>query len=82
MNHIPDAAMTIATTALFAKRNHDVALNIYNWRAKETDRLFRAMATELRKVAAEVELAGNDHIRITPPAKPNTRILARTTTTV
>ena len=38
-----------------------------NWRVKETDRLF-AMATELRKVGAEVE-EGEDYIRITPPAK-------------
>ncbi|ENS0431901.1 3-phosphoshikimate 1-carboxyvinyltransferase [Salmonella enterica] len=66
MNHIPDAAMTIATTALFAKETTTLR-NIYNWRVKETDRLF-AMATELRKVGAEVE-EGHDYIRITPPAK-------------
>ncbi|EDF3528252.1 TPA: 3-phosphoshikimate 1-carboxyvinyltransferase [Salmonella enterica subsp. enterica serovar Bareilly] len=66
MNHIPDAAMTIATTALFAK-GATTLRNIYNWRVKETDRLF-AMATELRKVGAEVE-EGHDYIRITPPAK-------------
>ncbi|EAB9750557.1 3-phosphoshikimate 1-carboxyvinyltransferase [Salmonella enterica subsp. salamae] len=66
MNHIPDAAMTIATTALFAKGTTTLR-NIYNWRVKETDRLF-AMATELRKVGAEVE-EGHNYIRITPPAK-------------
>ncbi|EAA7607157.1 3-phosphoshikimate 1-carboxyvinyltransferase [Salmonella enterica] len=66
MNHIPDAAMTIGTTALFAKGTTTLR-NIYNWRVKETDRLF-AMATELRKVGAEVE-EGHDYIRITPPAK-------------
>ncbi len=66
MNHIPDAAMTIATTALFAKGTTTLR-NIYNWRVKETDRLF-AIATELRKVGAEVE-EGHDYIRITPPAK-------------
>ncbi|ECR9007223.1 3-phosphoshikimate 1-carboxyvinyltransferase [Salmonella enterica] len=66
MNHIPDAAMTIATTALFAKGTTTLR-NIYNWRVKETDRLF-AMATELRKVGAEVE-EGHDYIRITPPVK-------------
>lgn len=65
MNHIPDAAMTIATAALFAKGTTTLR-NIYNWRVKETDRLF-AMATELRKVGAEVE-EGEDYIRITPPA--------------
>ncbi|WP_428945730.1 3-phosphoshikimate 1-carboxyvinyltransferase [Pantoea sp. FN060301] len=66
MNHIPDAAMTIATAALFADGT-TVMRNIYNWRVKETDRL-AAMATELRKVGAEVE-EGHDYIRITPPAE-------------
>ncbi|MGL4860328.1 MAG: 3-phosphoshikimate 1-carboxyvinyltransferase [Enterobacteriaceae bacterium] len=66
MNHIPDAAMTIATTALFAE-GETVIRNIYNWRVKETDRL-AAMATELRKVGAMVE-EGEDFIRIVPPAK-------------
>jgi 3-phosphoshikimate 1-carboxyvinyltransferase len=63
-NHIPDAAMTIATTALFAKGTTTLR-NIYNWRVKETDRLF-AMATELRKVGAEV-LEGEDYLEIIPP---------------
>ena len=64
MNHIPDAAMTIATTALFAQGTTTIR-NIYNWRVKETDRL-TAMATELRKVGAEV-VEGEDFISITPP---------------
>ena len=68
MNHIPDAAMTIATTALFAKGTTSIR-NIYNWRVKETDRL-TAMATELRKVGAVVE-EGDDYISITPPTKLN-----------
>ncbi|AIZ78860.1 3-phosphoshikimate 1-carboxyvinyltransferase [Actinobacillus equuli] len=63
MNHIPDAAMTIATTALFAE-GETIIRNIYNWRVKETDRL-AAMATELRKVGATVE-EGEDFIRIQP----------------
>ena len=63
-NHIPDAAMTIATTALFADGTTTLR-NIYNWRVKETDRLY-AMATELRKVGAEVE-EGEDYLTITPP---------------
>ncbi|QQG30134.1 3-phosphoshikimate 1-carboxyvinyltransferase [Pectobacterium carotovorum] len=67
MNHIPDAAMTIATAALFAQGGTTTLRNIYNWRVKETDRL-AAMAIELRKVGAEVE-EGNDYICITPPAK-------------
>ena len=65
-NHIPDAAMTIATAALFAKGTTSIR-NVYNWRVKETDRL-SAMATELRKVGAEVE-EGHDYITITPPTQ-------------
>lgn len=64
MNHIPDAAMTIATTALFAQGVTTIR-NIYNWRVKETDRL-AAMACELRKVGATID-EGEDFIRITPP---------------
>lgn len=63
-NAIPDAAMTLATVALFAKGPTAIR-NIYNWRVKETDRL-HAMATELRKVGAEV-VEGDDYIEITPP---------------
>lgn len=66
MNAIPDAAMTIATTALFAK-GPTTLRNIYNWRVKETDRL-AAMASELRKVGAVVE-EGTDFLRIEPPAQ-------------
>nr|WP_086938789.1 3-phosphoshikimate 1-carboxyvinyltransferase [Thaumasiovibrio occultus] len=65
-NHIPDAAMTIATAALFAEGITSIR-NVYNWRVKETDRL-SAMATELRKVGAIVE-EGEDYITITPPSK-------------
>lgn len=63
-NHIPDAAMTLATAALFAKGTTKLT-NIASWRVKETDRL-SAMATELRKVGATVE-EGEDYIVITPP---------------
>ena len=62
-NHIPDAAMTLATAALFAKGTTTLR-NIASWRVKETDRI-AAMATELRKLGAEVE-EGSDYIRVTP----------------
>lgn len=62
-NHIPDAAMTLATTALFAK-GATTLRNIASWRVKETDRI-AAMATELRKLGAVVE-EGEDFIRVTP----------------
>ncbi|GAB7129714.1 hypothetical protein JCM19000A_42220 [Silvimonas sp. JCM 19000] len=73
LNHIPDAAMTIAVAALFAEGS-TVIRNIESWRVKETDRL-AAMATELRKIGAAVE-EGQDYIRITPPAMfiPNAEI--------
>ncbi|HOI52060.1 MAG TPA: 3-phosphoshikimate 1-carboxyvinyltransferase, partial [Azonexus sp.] len=67
-NHIPDAAMTLATAALFA-RGTTTLRNIASWRVKETDRI-AAMAIELRKLGAEVE-EGADYIRVTPaPLKP------------
>ncbi|MBB5018587.1 3-phosphoshikimate 1-carboxyvinyltransferase [Chitinivorax tropicus] len=64
LNHIPDAAMTIAVAALFADGTTTIR-NIASWRVKETDRL-AAMATELRKVGAQVE-EGADYISVTPP---------------
>jgi 3-phosphoshikimate 1-carboxyvinyltransferase len=63
-NHIPDAAMTIAVTALYADGT-SMLRNIASWRVKETDRL-TAMATELRKLGALVE-EGQDYLRVTPP---------------
>ena len=66
LGHIPDAAMTVAATALFAKGRTAIR-NVHNWRFKETDRL-AAMATELRKVGAEV-VEGNDFLEIVPPAQ-------------
>lgn len=65
-NAIPDAAMTIATAALFADGPTTIR-NVYNWRVKETDRL-AAMATELRKVGADVE-EGHDYLKIVPPSQ-------------
>lgn len=65
MNLIPDAAMTAAVLALFAKGPCTLR-NIGSWRVKETDRI-AAMATELRKFGAVVN-EGSDWIRVTPPA--------------
>jgi 3-phosphoshikimate 1-carboxyvinyltransferase len=65
LNHIPDAAMTVALLALFAD-GPSVIRNIGSWRVKETDRL-AAMATELRKLGATVD-EGPDYLRIDPPA--------------
>ena len=63
MNHIPDAAMTAGVLALFAD-GRSTLRNIGSWRVKETDRL-AAMATELRKLGADVE-EGADFLKISP----------------
>ena len=64
LNHVPDVAMTLAVTALFADGPCKLR-NIGSWRVKETDRL-AAMATELRKVGAQAE-QGVDYLVVTPP---------------
>jgi len=64
LNHIPDAAMTAAVMALFADGPSRLR-NIASWRVKETDRI-AAMATELRKLGAQVE-EGADWLRVSPP---------------
>jgi 3-phosphoshikimate 1-carboxyvinyltransferase len=63
LNHIPDAAMTAAVMALFAE-GRSTLRNLASWRVKETDRL-AAMATELRKLGADVE-EGADYLKIVP----------------
>jgi 3-phosphoshikimate 1-carboxyvinyltransferase len=63
LNHIPDAAMTLAVAALFADGQCTLR-NIASWRVKETDRIV-AMATELRKLGALVE-EGEDWIAVSP----------------
>ena len=64
LNHIPDAAMTLAVAALFADGPCTLR-NIASWRVKETDRI-AAMAAELRKVGAKVE-EGADYLKVFPP---------------
>ena len=63
---IPDAAMTLAVAALFA-RGPTTLRGIGSWRVKETDRI-AAMATELRKVGARAD-QGPDWLRVEPPSK-------------
>ena len=64
MNEMPDAAMTLAVTALFAKGTTAIR-NIYNWRLKETERL-KAVSCELKKLGAFVD-EGEDYLIIAPP---------------
>ena len=63
-NHIPDAAMTLAVMALYADGPTRID-GIASWRVKETDRI-EAMATELRKLGAQVD-AGADFIEVRAP---------------
>jgi 3-phosphoshikimate 1-carboxyvinyltransferase len=60
---IPDAAMTLAVTALFAAKPTRL-VNIGSWRVKETDRI-AAMAAELGKLGATLA-AGSDWLEIAP----------------
>lgn len=69
LNHIPDAAMTLAVMAMFCDGPCWLR-NIASWRVKETDRL-AAMATELRKVGAVVEELP-DALRVEPPTQMQT----------
>ncbi len=59
LNHIPDAAMTLAVAAVFCDGPCRLR-NIASWRVKETDRI-AAMATELRKLGVTVE-EGADYL--------------------
>jgi 3-phosphoshikimate 1-carboxyvinyltransferase len=65
-NHIPDAAMTLATMALYADTPSRLT-GIASWRVKETDRI-AAMAAELRKLGASV-VDGPDFIEVSPPMR-------------
>ena len=61
---MPDMAQTLAVVALFA-RGETMIRGLHTLKLKETDRI-AALATELRKMGANVE-AGDDYLAITPP---------------
>jgi 3-phosphoshikimate 1-carboxyvinyltransferase len=63
MNDISDTVMTLAAVALFAEGSTTIR-NVAHIRHKETDRL-AALATELRRIGAEVEEFA-DGLRIIP----------------
>jgi len=69
--NIPDAAMTLAILALFAKGTTTLK-SIASWRVKETDRIF-AMKTELMKLGALVTTSKSS-ITIKPPKTINNNI--------
>jgi len=67
MNHMPDAAMTLAVLALFAQ-GQTVIRGLGNLRYKETDRLV-ALQNELDKFGATVKIEDADEtLIINPPA--------------
>jgi 3-phosphoshikimate 1-carboxyvinyltransferase len=66
MTAMPDAAMTLAVAALFA-RGSTTLRGIGNWRVKETDRL-AAVSTELGKLGARTEV-GADCLVVHPPER-------------
>ena len=74
-SNIPDAAMTLATLALFAK-GITTLKSIGSWRVKETDRIL-AMQTELRKFGATVK-SSNDSLTIKPPEVIKNNIIVDT----
>jgi 3-phosphoshikimate 1-carboxyvinyltransferase len=63
---MPDAAMTLAVTALFAD-GPTTLRGIGNWRVKETDRM-AAVSQELQKLGAATEV-GADTLVVHPPAR-------------
>ena len=66
LNHIPDAALTLAAIAIFAEGRTKIR-NIYNWRVKETDRM-HAMSEGLTRLGARITTT-RDTITIEPPKK-------------
>ena len=66
LHDMPDMAQTLAVVALFA-RGETTIRGLHTLRLKETDRV-AAIATELRKFGAGVEVEGDDLV-ITPPGE-------------
>ncbi|KAB2929206.1 MAG: 3-phosphoshikimate 1-carboxyvinyltransferase [Leptonema illini] len=64
MNDMPDAAMTLAITGLFADKPVEIR-NVENLRVKESERI-RGLRTELEKFGAAVD-EFQDGLRVHPP---------------
>ncbi len=65
LSNMPDTAQTLAVACLFAD-GPSTLRGLHTLRVKETDRL-TALATELKKLGAEVEIEGDDSLTIIPP---------------
>ena len=66
LTSMPDAAMTLAVAALFAK-GPTTLRGIGNWRVKETDRM-AAVSEELNKLGARTEI-GEETLVVHPPER-------------
>jgi 3-phosphoshikimate 1-carboxyvinyltransferase len=66
LSAMPDQAQTLGVVALFAKEE-TIIRGLHTLRVKETDRI-SALATELRKVGAKVDVEGDD-MTIWPPER-------------
>jgi 3-phosphoshikimate 1-carboxyvinyltransferase len=62
---MPDTAQTLAVVALFADGPTTIR-GLHTLRVKETDRI-AALASELAKLGAEIEVDGDDAITVLPP---------------
>ena len=66
LSGMPDQAQTLAVVALFAEGETTIR-GLHTLRVKETDRI-AALAAELTKLGAEVEVRGDD-LTVRPPAR-------------
>ena len=73
--NMPDMAQTLAVVAMFAKGETRLR-GLHTLRLKETDRV-AALANELTKLGAGVEIEGDD-LTITPPAQPRSARMVAT----
>ncbi len=65
LSNMPDTAQTLAVACLFAD-GVSTLRGLHTLRVKETDRL-AALARELKKLGAEIDIEGDDALTITPP---------------
>jgi 3-phosphoshikimate 1-carboxyvinyltransferase len=65
LSAMPDTAQTLAVACLFADGTSTIR-GLHTLRVKETDRL-AALATELKKLGAEIDIEGDDALTIHPP---------------
>jgi 3-phosphoshikimate 1-carboxyvinyltransferase len=65
LSEMPDTAQTLAVVSLLAEGPTRIR-GLHTLRVKETDRI-TALATELRKLGAQVDIQGDDTLTITPP---------------